>query len=559
MLPEDAAKINDDASMLQTLIDRAIDSNQKTLRLPAGTYRIGQMLRIENATDLAIDASGVTVIMTQWEPVLNFHKCSGVTFTGMTVDYDPLPFTQGVVTSVEPDGVRFEMQLDKGYPTYEQMGKRVHLHVFDPVTRYWKADVWDMYPQEVTSLGDGKLQVTPSKAESNLAVGDLIAIDTRTSRAMNVTRSRGPNTFKDITFLTAPGLVICGRECDAAQTFDHIVIKRGPLPAGATSPRLMSSSADGINFAYSRVGPVLENCDFSYMGDDSLNVHGALLPVMMVPDARTLIVARLSNNDIISRVILPGDPIRILTRDTFAIEKQLKVVKVETYQGKRDIDFQQMQKDFFTSTITRARSENYTLFAVTVDQDHGAAVMQQVIDFPTFNCSGYVVRNNYFHDHRARGLRLMGNDGLVEGNTFERLGQCAISIGAEMGYWAEAGWVQNVTIRNNTIRDVNRDRNATSESSLVLGAIGTFLHTNVKTPPFLGHRKITIQNNTIDGSGTAGIYLYGADEVTVTGNTIVNTNTRDASITGSAWGLTVTKPLEVHSATKQVIKDNIIK
>jgi parallel beta-helix repeat protein len=295
------------------------------------------------------------------------------------------------------------------------------------------------------------------------------------------------------------------------------------------------------------------------MGDDSLNVHGALLPVMMVPDARTLIVARLSNNDIISRVILPGDPIRILTRDTFAIEKQLKVVKVETYQGKRDIDFQQMQKDFFTSTITRARSENYTLFAVTVDQDHGAAVMQQVIDFPTFNCSGYVVRNNYFHDHRARGLRLMGNDGLVEGNTFERLGQCAISIGAEMGYWAEAGWVQNVTIRNNTIRDVNRDRNATSESSLVLGAIGTFLHTNVKTPPFLGHRKITIQNNTIDGSGTAGIYLYGADEVTVTGNTIVNTNTRDASITGSAWGLTVTKPLEVHSATKQVIKDNIIK
>lgn len=548
----------DDGTMLQRLIDQAIKNNAKTLKIPAGTYRIHQTLNVHNARDMNIDATGVNLIMTRWEPVLDFHKCGGIVFSGVTVDYDPLPFTQGVVTKVQPDGAVFEMKLDAGYPSVDQMGKRVHLHLFDPATGYWKAKVWDMYPQSIDKQDDGTLQIAPSKPEPNLLAGDKVVIGTRASRAMNVTRASGKNTFKDITFHTAPGLVICGRECDDVQTFDHVVIDRGPKPAGATANRLLSSTADGVNFAYCRVGPVLENCDFAWMGDDSLNVHGALLPVVATPDAHTVIVARLSGNDILPRVILPGDTMRIMARDTFAMEQHARVLKVETYKQPLELDFDKMQKEFFTSTLSRAKSRNYTLFEVTLEQEHHAKAWEQVIDFPTFNCVGYVVRNNYFHDHRARGLRLMGNDGLVEGNTFERIGQSAISIGAEMGYWAEAGWVENVIIRNNTIRDVNRDRNATANSALVLGAIGTFVHTNVKTQPYLGHRGIVIQNNTIDGSGTAGIHIYAADDVTITGNTIRNANTQDSITTGIDWGQSVKGPLEVHGAMRKTLSDNKI-
>ena len=553
-------RLSDDFRKLQGMIDNAIQSKATHLRIPAGTYRVGQCLMIERATNLSIDASGVKLIMTEFKPFLKVHKTSGLTLSGLSVDYDPLPFTQGVVTAISEQG-SFEMQLDAGYPAIDVLGERLHVHVYDPKTRYWKADVYDMYPKSVRSLGNGKLLIEMDWHEENLALGDLIAIDSRSSSGMYVTRCDGENTFRDITIYSSPGLAVCGRECSAAQRFENVRITRGQRPAAATSDRLMSGSADGINFAYCRVGPVLENCEFSFMGDDALNVHGALLPVMATPDPNTVVIARLYNNDAVAYMIKPGDTMRVMQRDTFAMLKQVKVLSIQAVedQSRYPLDFDAMKKTFFTSTLSRTNSRNYTLFEVTIDQEHGTSPMQNVVDFPAFNCPGYVVRNNYFHDHRARGLRLMGNDGLIEGNTFERIGQCAISLGAEMGYWAEAGWVENVMVRNNVIRDVNRDKNATGPGALVLGAIGTFVHTNVKTMPFPGHRRITIENNTIDGSGTAGIYLYAADEAIIRNNTICNVNRRPNPETGSKWGLSVTKPIEFHGDGTRQITGNIIK
>jgi parallel beta-helix repeat protein len=553
-------RLSDDFRTLQGMIDDAIQSKASQLKIPAGTYRVGECLTIEGAKNLLVDATDVKLVMTDFKPFLKVHKSSGLTLKGLSVDYDPLPFTQGVVTAITGDG-SFEMQLDAGYPAIDVLGKRLHVHAFDPQTHYWKADVYDMYPKSIQSLGNGRLQINVGWKEENLAVGDLIAIDSRSSSGMYVTRCEGENTFRDITIYSSPGLAICGRECVAAQRFENVRITRGQRPVGATRDRLMSGSADGINFAYCRVGPVLENCEFSYMGDDALNVHGALLPVIATPDPNMVVIARLYNNDAVAHMIKPGDVMRIMQRDTFAMLKQVKVLSIRAVedQSRYPLDFDTMKKTFFTSTLSRSNSRNYTLFEVMIDQEHGTSPMQNVVDFPAFNCPGYIVRNNYFHDHRARGLRLMGNDGLIEGNTFERIGQCAISLGAEMGYWAEAGWVENVMVRNNVIRDVNRDKNATGPGALVLGAIGTFVHTNVKTTPFPGHRKITIENNTIDGSGTAGIYLYAADEAIIRNNTISHVNQRPNPETGKQWGLSVSKPIEFQGNGSKQITNNTIK
>lgn len=548
-----------DANALQRMIDHAIRSNQNKLTIPSGTYHVDKKLLIDQAKNLHIDAAGVKLIMTHWDAGLHVNKADGLTLSGFTVDYDPLPISQGVITAVNDDATSYELVMDEGYDTLENFGDTPHMHLFDPKTRLWKSGVWDLYAKEVKLLPGRKISVTLNDPEPNMVVGDLVAFDIRKRTAMNITRSLGENTFKDITFLSAPGLAICGRNCEAAQRFVNIKITRGPRPAGAKTDRLMSSSADGINFAYCRVGPIIENCDFSFMGDDSVNVHGAALPVMQTPDSRTFIIAKLYNNDVLAKIVQPGDPIRIMARDTFAIEQHAKVVKIEPLADDfMTMNIPQFKADFFPSTL-RKSSVSYTLFRVTIDQEHHAKPEQNIVDFPTFNCAGYIVKNNYFHDHRGRGLRVMGNDGLIEGNTFERIAQTAISIGTEYGYWSEAGWVENITIRNNIIRDVNRGRNAANDGTMVLGAIGSFIHTNVKTPPFLGHRKIVIQNNTIDGSGTAGIHIYAADDVTITGNTIANTNYTKVKNVGQKWGLSVSGPIEVHGAKTKVIKDNIIK
>lgn len=48
----------------------------------------------------------------------------------------------------------------------------------------------------------------------------------------------------------------------------------------------------------------------------------------------------------------------------------------------------------------------------------------------------------------------MASNGVIENNRFERIKHAAITVGAEYGYWREAGWVENIQIRNNRIRDV---------------------------------------------------------------------------------------------------------
>jgi len=45
---------------------------------------------------------------------------------------------------------------------------------------------------------------------------------------------------------------------------------------------------------------------------------------------------------------------------------------------------------------------------------------------------------------------------IIERNTFRRLKMNAITVGAEYEFWREAGWVEDVTIRDNTIEDVGR-------------------------------------------------------------------------------------------------------
>ena len=57
-------------------------------------------------------------------------------------------------------------------------------------------------------------------------------------------------------------------------------IKPGPTPDGATEPRMISTCADGLNIAFATKGPTIEGCHFSFMGDDSVNLHGATFVVL---------------------------------------------------------------------------------------------------------------------------------------------------------------------------------------------------------------------------------------------------------------------------------------
>ena len=120
------------------------------------------------------------------------------------------------------------------------------------------------------------------------------------------------------------------------------------------------------------------------------------------------------------------------------------------------------------------------------------------------------IRNNRFHDNRARGIIVKGSDILIEGNVIERVTMEAILSTADTGPWYEGPGAQNVTIRNNRISDANRhiDRRGEFPSAIsvgvslhdgTVGKIGspirhilvegnkfTHIYSNPRTPAFFG-------------------------------------------------------------------------
>ncbi len=84
-------------------------------------------LSIVGASNMVIDATGVTMVCLNLTRAVNFKSCRNVTFLGLTVDYDPLPFTQGTVVGVSPQLDWVDVQLHAGYP--QQVSSRFKKHL----------------------------------------------------------------------------------------------------------------------------------------------------------------------------------------------------------------------------------------------------------------------------------------------------------------------------------------------------------------------------------------------------------------------------------------------
>src|SRR5580698_9361202 len=87
------------------LLEEAIKEGKTEVVIPPGTYRMtakpgSPHLYLHDVRNLTIVATGVTMICEKLSRAIAFENCHNVTLKGLTVDYDPLPFTQGTVIRV---------------------------------------------------------------------------------------------------------------------------------------------------------------------------------------------------------------------------------------------------------------------------------------------------------------------------------------------------------------------------------------------------------------------------------------------------------------------------
>ena len=522
-----------DVLNLQQVLDNAVKNHAAVIRLPKGRVKIQGKLALRNAAGLTIEGTGTTLVFANYNGMAwSFHSCKNIVLRGFTIDFDPLPFVQARITKLSEDGKVYEFEVAKGYPGLRKEDQKSYRqgYIFEPHRRRWKPWVPDLYARKVEIVDErhGRfiMGYTPPGHEL-VEVGDRIVMTLRMGGAIRMNDCENVR-IEDVTFLAAPGAAYLGRYM-RGDNYYRYTIRPGPPPPGATEERLISTCADGLNIAYATKGPTIEKCRFSFMGDDSVNFHGVTFAVLAALGERELQVAWPYSTEYLASVIPKGAVVRRLQPGNYAV---VGTAKLASFTPLKETTPEQMAA--IGKVWPRGKKGRGTVFWMVLEKPLPAKP-GDYLDIPASNAPGFVIRDCEFTDHRARGLRIMASHGVIEHNVFRRLKHSAITLGAEYAFWREAGWVEDIVVRNNVIEDVGRDTAMLASKAYSKGAINVFVRRDrgSELPIWPGNRHLVIEGNTIRDCPVAGIRLRGAKDVQIKANRIENVSYKPGKGTDS--------------------------
>jgi hypothetical protein len=286
-----------DAELIQKALTLAAHvTNTTEIRFLAGaTYVITNdsliasiPLSLTRATNVLVNGNGCQILITN--PRIGFlsvNSCSNIIVQGFTVDHDPLPFTQGVVTHnfyTEGDADKeaaIEFTVDAGYPA------PTNANYLDPNAARWGMVMDPAQPGRVANgaytqcfyinvtqtnrSGAFKVHLSSSAQAETIQPGDLWCMISRWDGSILFNTFQSYQvTYLNNTSYTAAGATYVGIRSPLINEIND-AIQFGPPPAQATAPRRRTSNSDGGLFIESRIGPWVQGCHFSGLSDDTAN------------------------------------------------------------------------------------------------------------------------------------------------------------------------------------------------------------------------------------------------------------------------------------------------
>ena len=427
---------------------RAVDATRAagpgaTLRLGGGRYRVGgapnagYALPVSGARGLSIVGDGATLVVSN--PALgclSLSDCDGCRVEGIAIDYDPPPFTETIVTAVNPRGRTLDVEVVLGYPLFDAgffsfaaMGERhpsAFGAVFDSATRRMKGGVVDyVFLTSAAPLGRRSFRLqTRDGLPVGLSPGDaFVYLARQGGHALACYRSPG-TSVRDVHVCAANAVAFALIESDAARiTRCRVAVKPG-------SRRLVSTNADGVHAQGCRVGPAVADCTFSRMMDDGVNIYAPPVEIL----------ALRSNQDV---VVAGGSSIRTGDRLEFSDPVSGRLTGVRRVK---------------TARLSSSGAKLHLTLTAPVP-GLSASVLDGIPD-AAFNLDasgeGYLIRNNRFTRHRGHAMRLHTGRGIVEGNRIRHTSRDGILVSNDPD-WPEGPHTRNLILRGNTLESTGGD------------------------------------------------------------------------------------------------------
>lgn len=242
----------------------------------------------------------------------------------------------------------------------------------------------------------------------------------------------------------------------------------------------ISTTADGVHIANTNGKFRISGCDFSFMGDDDVNVHDNIATITDKLDEKTVEIYTNANN------FAAGDTAIFSSKDFDRLGFSAEVTSVE---GKK-LTFDKELPDYI--------------------------VKDCIVSNGSIDSGNYVISGNYFHENRARGLLLQSNNGLCENNMFYKIMANPIKVIMDIssGLWLEGTGVNGLVIRNNSFVECN----------VVEWSAQISISTNIdgKSADSTLFYNITVENNSFDNFYGRLVDASNVSNLKICGNRVNN-------------------------------------
>ena len=485
------------------------------------TYSLNNSLSFSNINNLQFDGNNATFNWTVNTCGFYMPNCKNVTVENLSVDYTPMLYTQGTVTS--DDGTYVTMSVDPGFPDsgWVLSGQQFYSLLYNPVTGAPKdGNAETDFYTNVTNVSSMVLRlkatfVNTQYGLTNPAIGDKITLyPSPENGAFIIQNDGGGMQFINLNIYQSAGVGISESSGVGGMNINNVNVIPGPAPLGTSTVRLMSALADSFHFGSVRTGPTINNCTASGCADDGVNVQGFFFHVLSVSGNTITVTPKWDAPPAI------GDTVEGYLNNGYVSTGTATI----TNFVKRDDPTETAAIIAAYANMDSTIQDTSLVYDITTDKPLGVSAGDHIT---SLNCigSGAVIENSTFKNNRARGVVVRGQNDIIKNNTFDRNSSAAISVGPD-AYWCESGFPVNVSILNNTITNsaTGGDMIKSSTNSMV----GSICVSTVPTTNFTGFynnmelNNIDIEGNSITNSQIYGIFAANCNGLTIKNNTIVN-------------------------------------
>ena len=490
-------------------VKAAVDSGKPTLiTFEPGKYYFHSKIKdahcivFNNAANIVLDGRGAEfIIQNPQNGAVLVQDCRNVILKNFSVDYEPLPYCQSIVTKVDKTGASFDVEVEKNSPELDQYffkSQRRWGVLMDRKRRYLakaEANAW-VPVKSWTKLGPRRYRIKThsGKRLEDVEVGDPYLQVARQNKCKIIMMRSSENiTIENIITYSCPASPYTGSCCSNIGIFKcKTLIRPG---------RWIASNGDAVHCQRNIWGPWVEGCQFDGICDDAMNIYTVQHHILEQPKANAIRIKNFNPSSISKGTV--GATAYIFDVENGILIDKVKVKSTTPGKGMCGITFERDIPEL---------------------KKLGSGDLDIKVFFSNIMSSGFVVKNNLVRYSRRFGIAVPTSGGIIENNIFEECAGAGISVSNHQraAEKPDMFFGCNLIIRNNIIK--NGDFDHTYQGHNNYGGINiSILCADHRPSAWKGLENILIEGNKIYNWRRCAIRVCSAkDNVVIRNNSFIS-------------------------------------